>query len=237
MGRGRSGRVSATPAERTTSGNPAAHPAISDINAFGELNTGRKSKQHTDPDARGPSIDSIEWFRNNMGMSIADARRAADTVLFFSRGGDNFMHNNLDEGNGKANNKIIDAVIDNPMSPTYSRQQFRGLLFKNADFNGDAATAVRSIISNGKWAENGASSFSASFSVARRFARWSGMFNNSGVSVILHYTGGDGMPIKHLSSFPSEDEVLHSRKQMTSGYRIVNHRWTDSRHVEIWLDK
>lgn len=236
MGRGRSGRVSASGAnaERST---VARHPQVTDINAYGELNRGRKSKQHQSASSSdGTSEESIKWFVDNMGLSRDEAYRAADTFLFYSRGGDKFMHNDMDEGNGKANNAVIDRIVDDPRSPVFASEHYRGLHFDDSDFGGNARGAIMNILSSGVWRENGATSFSASLDIAHNFGGWSSADYRNGVSITIHHPGGSGMPMKHLSSFAHEDEVVHSRKQMKKGMKILRHKWSDNKkRIDIWV--
>lgn len=232
MGRGRSGRVSSNGA---SSGVSATHPQVSDIDAYGVLNQGRKSIQHSSG-GDGPSDESVQWFMDNMGLNHDDAYRAADVFLFYSRGGDSFMHNDLDEGNGKINNGIIDNVLDNPMSPIFANDHHRGLFFYDSNFGGNARNAINDILSGGVWRENGATSFSSSLETAHSFGKWSASDYLNGVAITIHHPGGSGMPMKHLSSFSSENEVVHSRKQMKKGMKIKRYKWSENhKQVDIWV--
>ena len=55
---------------------------------------------------------------------------------------------------------------------------------------------------------------------------------------MVHYSGGQsGMPIKHMSSLPYENEVLHSGRQMRDGMKITNHVWTnDGKELHLYVD-
>ena len=206
MGRGRSGRVSANTASPQVS---KTHPQVTNINAYG--------------DHRLDEPDRVEWLRNTLNTSNSQAEKNEETIYSFTGGGFKAMHNNTN----KAGNDIIDAVIDNPLSPVYVGQQFRGLKIYASDMEKGVTPEqfVNNIIKGGVWSEQGATSFSASRGVANSFAGWNGN-QNGYISVIVHYPKATtGMPIKHLSRFDYEDEVLHSRKQMTNGYNIINSQW------------
>lgn len=211
MGRGRSGRVSASSASRTVT-----HPTVTDIDTYGWDLYDSERRQ---------------WYSDTLNVDDLRAQIYNDTVYGFTGNDFRAIHRNENE----TGNNIIDDIIDNPNSPVYADTQFRGLKF----FGESGLTPrqeVEAILASGIWKEPGATSFSASRHVANDFASWDST-SSSSVSVVVVYSNPTtGMPIKHLSRFAFEDEVLHSRKQMTNGYAITGSQWSaDGRRVEIYI--
>lgn len=203
MGRGRSGRVSQSRASQTRS-----HPTVTDINTYGE-NIGKEAR--------------TEWLLNRLNTNEAQAQLDEETVWSFTGGGFDDMH----WDRNTAGNDVIDAIIDNANSPVYVGEQFRGLKIRESDMKNGVTPEqfIKNIINSGVWTEPGATSFSASSSVAESFAGWNGSHDGY-ISVVVKYPNATtGMPIKHLSRFSYEDEVLHSRKQMKKGYAIQQTQW------------
>lgn len=231
MGTGRSGSGTT----RLVRQRVASHPSTNDIDAYGILNSGLKSTQHISG-GTGPSDASIAWFEQNMGMSHNDAQQAADVFLFYSRGGDTFMHWNQDDGNGKANNDVVDRVLSDPKSPVFSGEHYRGLFLDDSKFNGNAKKEIQKIIKKGTWKEEGATSFSSSLNTAHNFGGWNSTGFRNGVAVTVIHSGGSGMPMKHLSSYPGENEVIHSRKQMLNGMKILRAEWVSDKQVNIYVE-
>ena len=165
--------------------------------------------------------ERTQWMRDHLGLSEKDAREQGDAINYFSHTYDD-IHNDRDD----YRNDLINKAIANPNAPIYTGEQFRGLSIKlkNMPAGLTPMQFIEKIIHEGEWRENGATSFSASISVARDFAE-SYYHNPNQIPVIIHYQGPHGMPIKHLSEFSYENEILHSQKQMKGGYDIVEHHW------------
>ena len=211
-------------------GESGNHSRVNDIQQWDDYNEDRialnVSNSSDDEDMIGASQKSIDWFKNNMGMSDYDAAEAAEIFLEYSRRGDTPLHENTNvEGND-----LLDKIIHARNAPVFSGEQHRGIyidqdvLKKLGAGNITPVEYMQRIIQSGRWKEPGATSFSASESIARSFARVS--YSGAGeVSVLIHYSGGrSGFPMRHLSSFPGENEVLHSRRQMRNGMRIRRHK-------------
>ena len=160
-------------------------------------------------------------MRDRLGLSEKDAREQGEAIHFFSHTYDD-IHNDRDN----YRNDLINKAIASPNAPTYTGEQFRGLSIDlhNMPAGVTPMDFINKVIREGEWRENGATSFSASISVARDFAR-SYSHSPDHIPVIIHYQGPHGMPIKHLSQFPHENEILHSQKQMKGGYDIVESHW------------
>lgn len=169
----------------------------------------------------------VQWFKDTLQTNDAQANTDQSTIWDFTGSGFTDMHTNVNtEGND-----VIDAIINNPNSPVYVGDQFRGLKIWGSNMESGVTPEqfIKNIIKGGIWREEGATSFSASEDVANSFAAWNN--DQSGyVSVKVKYVNPTtGMPIKHLSKFSYEDEVLHSRSQMTNGYNIINSKWSNDR--------
>lgn len=205
------------------------HPKVNDINQFGEMNRGRIAPEvarSTDwAGSIGSSPEAIKWFQDNMGMNAADAEKAANIFLKYSKRGDTPLHNDTD----KAGNDLLDKIIHTGNAPVYSGNQFRGmhitgLALQTRGVNVTPEQYIQGIIKGGVWKDAGATSFSASERVAHGFAN-SQSVRPGDASVILHYEAGkSGFPMQHLSSYPGEREVLHSRAQMRKGMKIASSR-------------
>lgn len=176
----------------------------------------------------------VQWFKDTLQTNDAQANTDQSTIWDFTGSGFTDMHTNVNtEGND-----VIDAIINNPNSPVYVGDQFRGLKIWGSNMESGVTPEqfIKNIIKGGIWREEGATSFSASEDVANSFAAWNN--DQSGyVSVKVKYVNPTtGMPIKHLSRFSYEDEVLHSRNQMTNGYKIVKSKWSSGgKKVEITI--
>lgn len=215
MGRGRSGRIGIVGASTRVSRSASTHPKVTDINQFGENLNGDQRR---------------DWLMNHLGVSESEAQQGQKTIYHFTGGGFGDMHKDID----KAGNDVIDSIIGNPNSPVFDGIQFRGLSIEPGDMVAGVTPRqfIENIINGGVWREQGATSFSATRSVADDFAGWHSTGDH--VSMVLIYENGTtGMPIKHMSMFSYEDEVLHSRQQMKNGYNITGHQWLDDRHVVV----
>ena len=209
MGRGRSGRMTSSNTASVKVSQVQQHPQITDINAFGEN--------------RLPQDERIQWLQNTLNTSSDQAINDEATVWNFTGGGFTAMHNNTNT----VGNDVIDAIIDNPTSPVYVGTQYRGLKFYGKHGK-TPQEGLNALINGGVWTEKGATSFSAKKSVAEGFAGWHGNSGSYVRTVVVYQNPTTGMPIKHLSRFDYEDEVLHSRKQMTNGYKITSHQWLNN---------
>lgn len=185
----------------------AGRPRVNDIDQFGQNLSG---DQRT------------EWMRNTLGLNEKDAQEQGNAINYFT-----VNYDDIHWGRDDYRNDMIDKAIANPNAPIFTGEQFRGLSLDGD--NMPAGTTVRQflqrILDTGEWKEAGATSFSASLHVAQDFAKTYISPGPNHVSVIVHYQGRTGMPIKHMSEFPHENEVLHSRRQMKNGYDIVEQHW------------
>lgn len=164
-------------------------------------------------------------MRDTLKINEQDAKEQGDAINYFTGGGYGPIH----DGSDTYYNDLIDKAIANPNSPIYTGEQFRGIKLWNSDMPTGITTReyIQTIIDKGLWSENGATSFSAHMSVAEDFGGVHGyMRGHDYTSVIIKYQGHTGMPIKHISDFEHEKEVLHSRQQMKRGYDIVDHSWS-----------
>lgn len=191
----------------------ANHPGVNDIDQFGH-DLGHEER--------------TKWLMENLGVSRSLAESANSAIYDYTLDAYDVIHSGEDD-----RGLTIDDIIHNPNAPVYTGAQYRGLFITQDgldEFTGGGMTPreyLENILKTGVWKEPGVSSFSASQGVAMNF----GKFNNSwkekdSVSVMLHYTNGkSGMPIKHLSQIPGEDEILHSGEQMREGMDIAEFRW------------
>lgn len=190
---------------------PAGHPAISDIDYYGDVHV---------------PIDQIIADGEAMGLSHADAVAGANSIQYFTGGGYHSVHN----GSDTKRNDDIDKWVEHPNAPIYTGTQYRGMTVSE-----DTAKAI---LNSGIYRDTGATSFSASESEAKSFASISSSHNYGSwedVHVLVTYAGGKrGMPIKHISHFPWEDEVLHSRSDMQKGFKITGYKWAAGNH-ELYI--
>ena len=194
-----------------------AHPGVSDIDAWG------RHDGDYERDWR------VNWFIDNMGMSQDEAERAEEAINFYS-----IDYDEIHRGVDTARNEAIDNALDNPRAPVFTGDTYRGLYIDSYGLKkyGNGTITPReyleNILKSGIWIEQGATSFSSSRSTAESFGKFSWSKSDGSVSVMVHYSDGkSGMPIKHLSEIPSENEVLHSGKQMKNGLPITKHEWTN----------
>ena len=188
----------------------ANQPQVNDIDLFGS---------HLDEDER------TEWMQDYLGVDESEARTMQDAINHFT-----YDYEDIHWGRDEYRNDLIDRVLEHPNAPVYSGEQYRGLHFDAVDMPKGVTPrqAIEKILKSGVWKEEGATSFSASHHVAAdNFASVNHSMNNGvdRIAMVITYKGRTGMPIKHMSDFASENEVLHSRKQMTKGYDIVDYNW------------
>lgn len=194
----------------------ANHPGVNDIDAFGK-NLGHDGR--------------VKWLMDNVGLSKQEAERGADTIYDYTGSGYDEIHNGTDKEGGD----IIDAIIHNPNAPVYTGSQYRGIFVSqdNLDyFTGGGITPreyLENILKTGVWKEPGVSSFSSNIQTAFSFGKFDYQWKTQNdISVLIVYDNGkSGMPIKHMSGLPGENEVLHSGKQMRDGLDIVQYNWVD----------
>ena len=214
----------------------AQQPEITDINQWGDLNRNRISSfDDRVPGAAGSTREAVQWFGDHMGMTPAKAKEAADMFLYFTYHGDYEMHRNI--GKGVHGNDVLDKVVGAPNAPVYTGQQYRGLVISRAGLKKyigidvNPRDYINSVIKSGVWRETGGTSFTTSSSTANLFGSDVGYGD---VKVVVSYKGKTGFPIRHLSHYPGENEVFHSRAQMTKGYRIANSTWSgDTVYIDI----
>ena len=230
-----------TGGQQTGNGNNDQKQTTSNIDEWGQLNAGRISKMDDrTPNADGASPASIKWFQDHMGMNYAEAKEAAEAFLYYSYHGDYEAHRDI--GKGVTTNDILDKVINANNAYIYTGTQHRGIKITRDGLSKMGITGVtprqfiNSILKTGVWKEPGATSFGAGGEMAAK--AWAGYYSSSlksggGVSCVVEYVGGKtGFPMRHLSKFPNENEVLHSRREMSRGMQIVDYKW-DGHYVKI----
>lgn len=189
---------------------------VGDIDAFGSETMSRDER--------------TAWIERTLRVSREDAERYGDSINYFTSD-----YESIHDGTDTYNNEQINRAIENKNAPVYSGMQWRGLHLdiENMPAGVTPRQFIEKIIRGGVWKENGATSFSASRAIAEHtFAdidHWQNGPNR--VPVVIRYQGRTGMPIKHMSDFTHEDEVLHSQKQMKRGYDIVDHHWEKNNTV------
>lgn len=228
--------------QQTGNGNNNGEKQYTDeLNPWGNFNSGRVSEFDKDrtPDAAGASLASIKWFQDNMGMSYAEAKDAAEAFLYWSHHGDEDAHLNI--GKGVHTNDILDRVIEAKNAFVYTGVQDRGLSITPLGLKKMGITGmspyqyVKNILKSGIWKEPGATSFGTQGEEAAK--GWANYFSNKGtnnVSVVVEYVGGKtGFPMDHLSYYHGEREALHSRSEMTGGMKIIGSKWEGKNYVLI----
>ena len=206
-------------------GEEGNHPRVSDIDALGKyLSTEQRTK----------------WIQDITGMSKAEAEEAAHLMNSYSED----LYDEIHDGSNEDANRIIDSIIHNPNAPVFTGVQYRGVFVSTYNLKNFSSLSPReyldNIIKSGVWREPGASSFSADKSVARDFGGFDRSSRDSdSIAVMVTYKGGkSGLPFKHMSSLPREDEVLHSGRQMREGMSIVKHEYIQGKtgtelHIEV----
>ncbi len=192
----------------------ANHPQVNDINQFG---------QYLSHEER------TKWLMDNVGLSKQDAEKGSSAIHAYTGSAYDDIHNGTDTVRGD----IIDNIIHNAKSPVFTGEQYRGLYISQDrldEFTGGGVKPsdyLQNIIKTGVWKEPGVSSFSSTQATARSFGKFDYSWKDSNdVSVMLTYKDGkSGMPIKHMSGIPGENEVLHSGRQMRNGLDIVDYKW------------
>lgn len=204
------------------------HPSVSNIDAWGEKHDGTYEREWR-----------INWFMNNMNMSRDEAEKAEEAINYYS-----LEYEDIHQGKDVARNDIIDKTFDNPLSPVFVGDTFRGLYVSPSVVEkiagGNSITPreyLQNVVDSGIWKEPGATSFSSSRKIAEGFGKFYMDKSDGSVSVLVHYSDGkSGMPIKHLSEIPRENEVLHSGRQMKDGMPITKYEWTNSgRELHIYV--
>ena len=189
---------------------------VGNINAFGEDEMSRDER--------------TAWLQRTLKVGREDAQRYGDSINYFTSN-----YESIHDGTDEYNNAQINAAIENRNAPVYSGVQWRGLHLdaENMPAGVTPRQFIENIIKGGVWKENGATSFSATRRIAEEnFAGVSSYSNGPDrVPVVIQYQGRTGMPIKHMSDFSHEDEVLHSQRQMKRGYDIVEHHWAKNNTV------
>lgn len=163
--------------------------------------------------------EKIDWVKKVMpGVSDEDAKSTVESAWHYSGSGYHKMHMNPDDPEGQR----LDKLIDNPKTPVYNKDTYRGLSLE--------ANVVEDMIATGRWSEPGVTSFSARRSTAVSFSKR----KPGEVSVIVTNKGHTkGMPFKHLSQFKGENEVLQSSSTMLRGMKIKNVKKTTDSNGKI----
>lgn len=190
-----------------SSGGVVSHPIVNDINHF------------------NPYMDTkekVDWLKAHHSKSLTEqeAKDTIDAAENYSMSGYSKIHN----GKSPKETALIDAMIEDPNAPVYSGKQYRGIHVSTSDLGGqDPKEWIENIIKGGVWKEPGVSSFSAKKSTAMGFGHFG--HNHPGeISILITNHGKTtGMPFKHISECTSEDEVLHSAKQMLAGIKITGY--------------
>ena len=178
-----------------------------------------------------------EWLKNTMSVELSDQEinDTIDAAENYSMSGYTAIHN----GNSPKETALIDAVIEDPNAPVYGKTQYRGIHVSKSDLNGqDPKEWVEDIIKTGVWKEPGISSFSSSESTAKSFGHFNSDYDDDDEVHILIINDGHmtGMPFKHLSECTSENEVLHSSKQMLNGMAITGYYTQNGNEYYIHVD-
>ena len=198
------------------------HPVVMDINQFGGAQ---------------PTSNKIDWLKNMMSKKLTHNEYASiiDAAEDYSDGDYKPIH----KGKKPEKTKLIDQMIDDPNSPVYGKNSYRGLCVTSSKIGGqDPIAWIQNVIASGVWKETGVSSFSASKSTAMSFGAFGSSYSgNKDVIHILITNKGHttGMPFKHISLCSSENEVLQSSTTMKKGMKIIG--WhTNKAGNEFFID-
>ncbi len=189
------------------SGGIVSHPIVSDIDHY---------KPYMD------TQEKVDWLKDHHSKTLTEQEAQATIAAAenYSLSGYSKIHN----GKSPKETALIDAMIEDPKAPVYAKTQYRGIHVSQSDLGGqDPKAWIEDIIKTGVWKEPGVSSFSATKSTAMSFGHFG--YNKPGEIHILITNHGKttGMPFKHISECTSENEVLHSAKQMLAGIKITGY--------------
>ena len=198
-------------------------PRVSDINAFG---------------AYLKREDKISWLKKHHSKTLSDeeAEATIDAAVNYSEVGYKKIHN----GQSPSETRLIDAMIEDPSTPVYDGDTYRGIQIFPSKIGMDPKEYIENIIKTGVWREPGVSSFSSTRDVAEDFGGFLDHYSSYDDSIhvmIINRGRSKGMPFKHISNHSGENEVLMSSKTMLRGLKIVGYSVAkDGREYYIEVD-
>lgn len=214
-------RIEGVGMPKETSGGIVNHPVVNNIDWVDPYMSKDQKK---------------EWLKNTMSVELSEQEinDTIDAAENYSLSGYTDIHN----GNSPKETALIDAMIEDPNAPVYGKTQYRGIHVSRSDINGaDPKEWVEDIIKTGVWKEPGVSSFSSSESTAKGFGHFGYGGGDDEVHILIVNNGHTtGMPFKHLSECTSENEVLHSAKQMLKGMAITGYYTKNGNEYYIHVD-
>lgn len=171
--------------------------------------------------------ESREWVRNI--CPDADDKKVNEIVNAckdYSTFSYREMHNNNPDNDEEVQRKIdaVDSLLHSKNAPIYKGELYRGIKWVGKE------EILNDIIASGVWTEPGMTSFSASIDVAKSFAGCD--YPGKGITnIILHEKSGkniSGVPFKHLSEMPMEEEVLTPSSVRERGWNILSSKFSTS---------
>ena len=168
-----------------------------------------------------------EWVRGI--CPDADNKKVNEIVEACKDYSTNFyrkMHNNNPDNDEGIQRRIdaVDALLNSKNAPIYKGNLYRGIKWVGKE------EILNDIIASGVWTEPGITSFSTSLPTAKAFAAYN--YPKDGiVNIILREKSGrnlSGVPFKHLSEIPSENEVLMPSSVRERGWNITSSKWQNA---------
>lgn len=157
------------------------------------------------------------------GLTDKEQAAAVKALEHYSTSGYRQIHNNaLENPKVEREIKLIDRVLGGKNAPIYKGSIYRGVRWDKGE------QALKDLISTGTWMESGITSMSSDLETAKGFA---GTYINTGsfISVVLREAPGknlSGVPFRHLSKLPGEDEVILPSSINHRGFKIKKASWT-----------
>lgn len=169
----------------------------------------------------------MEWIRKIVpGISDEKAEDMIQACSDYSLSYYAKMHQNNPNNEEVIRKKIdaVDAMLNSKNAPIYKGEIFRGVRWRGSE------QTLKDIVASGIWTEPGITSFSTSLSVAKEFAAYNDPTAGI-VNIILREKSGkniSGVPFKHLSEIPSENEVLMPSSVRERGWNITSSKWQNA---------
>ena len=165
--------------------------------------------------------EKVDWMKSVTGASEYESDLMTQATYDYTGSYYDAIH----DGSDTDRIQQIDKFLNNPNVPIYSGTTYRGVtIYPPKDKSKTAYEVARQLISADTWKEPGITSFSTEISIAKGFA---GSSSNPAAKVgivVVNEQNLSAVPVKHLSKFFGENEVLHPSSIKDRGFKIDHSR-------------
>ncbi len=165
--------------------------------------------------------ERVDWMKSVTGTSEYESDLMTQATYDYTGN----YYDDIHDGTDTDRIQQIDKFLNNPNVPVYSGTTYRGVEIRpSKDGSKTAYEVAQQLVSANNWKEPGITSFSTEISTARSFAGTHSNPDKRCGIVIINEQNLSAVPVKHLSHYFNENEVLHPSSIKDRGFKIDHSR-------------